>query len=137
MSKIIGHDDKATAWAIPKIQDTNKKDDDHSNELTNKERLAVEEQLGKIKQQAYREGFDKGQKEGFATGQEKVSQAVLSLKAVMDGMADPLKHVGDQVESELVSLAVSIENRSGSGCGRCKGILVSHPCFFTECACVS
>lgn len=112
MSKIIGRDNKATAWAVPKISDLKKdkvkKQEKAPDELSAKELKKIEEQINKVKQQAYQEGFSKGQQDGLAAAQEQIEQMLRSLQSLIEGMSEPLKHMDSKVESELVNLAVAI-----------------------------
>lgn len=107
MSKIIGQDDNAKAWSIPEIKDSSGTVHSASS-LTARERKAVEAEVKRIKQLAHQDGFKKGQQDGLAAAQQQAEQAAQSLVSVLNALATPLKQVDNQVETELVNLAVSI-----------------------------
>ena len=107
MSKIISSDSRARAWAIPDISERPEQVE-KSEVLTAQENKAVEEEINKLRQKAYEEGFHKGQQDGVASGQQQVGQAVNSLVSVFNALAKPLKHTDEKLEEELVNLAVSI-----------------------------
>lgn len=109
MSKIISHDNKATAWLIPEISDLSTQNEANSpGGISRSGSNAGDEQTRKTKQAAYQEGFEQGERDGLAAAQIHINQAVQSLKSVFDSMGEPLKQVDDKIESELVNLAVSI-----------------------------
>ncbi len=107
MSRIIGQDENAKAWTIPEINDSTGKVHNASS-LTAKERKAVDAEVNRIKKLAYQDGFNKGQKDGLASAQQQTEQLAQSLVSVLNALAIPLEQIDNQVESELVNLAVSI-----------------------------
>jgi len=109
MSKVIGRDIDAKAWAIPEIGDAKQEAEQKKPpRLTKEEKQAFLAQLEKAKQQGYDEGFRKGQQEGFAAGQEQVDQTVESLVNIMHSLVNPIAQMEDRVEKELVNLALLI-----------------------------
>jgi flagellar assembly protein FliH len=109
MSKPIGRNENAKAWAVPEIRAASDQHATHTDSsLSPRERKAVEERVDKIKESAYREGFQKGQQDGMAGAQQQFEQALLSLKKLLDAMVTPYQNVEGQVEEELVKLAVAI-----------------------------
>jgi len=106
MSKIIGSDVNTKAWTLPEISDTSKPAAAES--FTAREIKAVEEKVNSIREQAYQEGFSKGQQEGLSSGQQQIDQTIQSLTTILNALSAPLKHVDEKLEDELVNLAVSI-----------------------------
>jgi len=107
MSKIIGSDDNAKAWALPEISDGSNQVE-KSASLTARETKAVENAIQSIRQKAHQEGFNKGRQDGVARGQKQAEQRVQSLTSILNALATPLKYADEKVEEELVNLAVSI-----------------------------
>ena len=107
MSKFIGSDGNAKAWTVPEISDISKPVDDGAP-LTAREIKAVEDEINSVREQAYQEGFSKGQQDGIANSQQQVDQTIQSLTRVLEAMTTPLKYVDEKLEDELVNLAVSI-----------------------------
>jgi len=107
MSKIIGSDGSAKAWALPEISDKSKQVEQGAS-LTARESKAVEDAINRIRKEAHLEGFNKGRQDGMANGQQQVEQVVNSLTSVFNALATPLKHTDEMLEEELINLAVSI-----------------------------
>lgn len=107
MSKIIGSDGNARAWALPEISDVSKQVDSDAP-LTAREIKAVEDELQRVREQAYQEGFTKGQQDGLASGQQQTEQIVQTLTTTLNALSTPLQHVDEKLEDELVNLSVSI-----------------------------
>jgi len=74
--------------------------------------LLTAAQLEQIQKQAYDEGFAQGKKEGFAFGHKEglneAQAAVSRFEALLCALDMPLKQLDDQVEQELVTLAIAI-----------------------------
>lgn len=78
--------------------------------------LLTAEQLEKLQQQAYEEGFEKGRKEGFeyghkeglVKGQEEIDARIVRLDQLMMTLEHPLEQLDEEVERELLDLVVSI-----------------------------
>jgi len=107
MSKIIGSDGNAKAWALPEISDMSKPVNGDAP-LTAREIKAVEDEICRIKEQAYQEGFNKGQQDGLASGQQQADKTIQSITTILEALSTPLKYVDEKLEDELVNLAVSI-----------------------------
>jgi len=107
MSKIIGSDGNAKAWALPEINDTSKPVDDDAP-ITAREMKALEEENSSVREQAYKEGFSKGQRDGLANGQLQIDKIMQSLTTILNALSTPLKYVDEKLEDELVNLSVSI-----------------------------
>jgi len=78
--------------------------------------LLTAEQLEQVQNQAYQEGFDRGQKEGFQYGHKEaleqgrveIQESVEQMDQLMTTLETPLKQLDDQVEREIVSLIISM-----------------------------
>ena len=64
------------------------------------------------KQQGHQAGFDEGKSEGYklglAEGQEVINEKTGQLSAIIASLAGPLQELDDEVETELVSLAMVV-----------------------------
>lgn len=58
--------------------------------------------------QGYQEGYEKGREQGYGAGRDEVDRVVAHLRGVVDGLAEPLRAVDEQVEQELAALAVAL-----------------------------
>jgi len=70
-------------------------------------RLPTAEEVQAIREMAQREGFREGEKAGVAAGQQKIQQAVKSLAAVMNQMAEPL---GQRTEDVITVFAQLLQH---------------------------
>lgn len=78
--------------------------------------LLTAAQIEQIQKQAYEEGFAQGKKEGFAyghkealmEGREQIEQWSSQLEGLFTSLDTPLKQLDEQVEHELVQLAIAI-----------------------------
>lgn len=59
-------------------------------------------------QQGYREGKEKGEAEGRACADQALAVEVGYLRQLMAALTEPLKQLDDQVEEELVTLAMTV-----------------------------
>jgi flagellar assembly protein FliH len=66
------------------------------------------EQLEQIQQQARKEGFEQGRRDGLQAARKEVDTTLQRLEQIMQAMAEPLQAVDEQVESELTQLAIAI-----------------------------
>ena len=64
--------------------------------------------LEDLQKEAYREAYAQGLKEGIAQGQERLKIQVERFAALMDDLARPFEQFDDQVEKELVALALAL-----------------------------
>jgi flagellar assembly protein FliH len=64
--------------------------------------------LEDLQKEAYREAYAQGLKEGIAQGQERLKVQVERFAALMNDLARPFEQADDQVEKELVMLAVAL-----------------------------
>lgn len=78
--------------------------------------LLTAEQLEKLQQQAYEEGFEKGRKEGLdhghkealVKGREAIEARIQRMDDLMMTLEHPLQQLDQEVERELLDLVVSI-----------------------------
>lgn len=56
----------------------------------------------------FAEGFEKGLEEGRAEGQREQRQQTESLKSLLEQMSTPLKGMGEELQTELLTLAVAM-----------------------------
>lgn len=65
-------------------------------------------QIEQIQQQAHKEGFERGRREGHEDGLGEMRQRGARLEALLEMLARPLVQLDEQVEHELVQLAIAI-----------------------------
>ena len=66
------------------------------------------EQLEEIQQQARSEGFEQGRHEGLQAARSEVDATLHRMEQIIHAMAEPLEAVDEQVEGELLQLAIGI-----------------------------
>ncbi len=59
-------------------------------------------------EQGRQDGFDQGRADGFAQGRAELDQKVIEFRNLLELLSEPLKELDQQVEEELVGLAVAI-----------------------------
>ncbi len=64
--------------------------------------------LERLQKQAYEEGYARGREEGRAAGREEVAARAARLDALLGTLARPFEELDEQVEQELVRLALAI-----------------------------
>lgn len=64
--------------------------------------------LEDLQKEAYREAYAQGLKEGIAQGQERLKVQVERFAAMLNDLARPFEQADEQVEKELVALAVAL-----------------------------
>jgi len=78
--------------------------------------LMTAAQLEQIQKQAYKEGFERGKKEGFKyghkesleEGRKRLQENAQNLDRIFHALETPFKQLDEQVEQELVALAIAI-----------------------------
>lgn len=90
------------------------------NEIEAMQQQAYDEAYAKGRQEGYQEGFEQGQKEGEAKGydaglakgyaenEQLLRKQAEELAAILATLSEPLKMLDDEVERELVDLAIAI-----------------------------
>ncbi len=67
-----------------------------------------EEEMARIKQQAYDEGLALGKQEGLAAAREVISQNITLLQKICAALDEPLAQLDETVEQAMLQLTVSI-----------------------------
>ncbi len=70
--------------------------------------LLTAERIEEIEQQAHQEGFEAGRREGLEAGRAEIEARLQQVDALMGAIARPLEDVDQQVEQELVTLAMAV-----------------------------
>ena len=65
-------------------------------------------ELESIQQQAYKEGFTLGQKEGFEQTKQLMENNAAALQSIIDVLTDPLKEMDDDVVNQLAQLSMTV-----------------------------
>jgi flagellar assembly protein FliH len=68
--------------------------------------IMAADQYQRIQKEAHGEGFEAGRKEGLAKAQAESEALVGSLRSILNTLSTPLSEMDDQIESELVQLAI-------------------------------
>lgn len=69
---------------------------------------AAQQGLAEGREQGYREGHEEGRRLGLAEGQEEVKALASRLEEIMATLNEPLLELDEQVEHELVALAIAL-----------------------------
>jgi flagellar assembly protein FliH len=112
MPKLITKNDSANfqRWNLPIVEDVsgavaNAKEDKAPG-------LMTAEQIERIQAQAYKEaydsGFKKGHQQGMQAGQSEIARQSQLLEASLQSLTQPFRQLDDDVEQELVSLALAV-----------------------------
>ncbi len=64
--------------------------------------------LERLQKQVYEEGYAQGREEGRAAGREEIAACAARLDALLGALARPFEELDEQVEQELVRLALAI-----------------------------
>ena len=112
LSKILDKDesDDYQRWELPTMPATHSasgwssKDD----ELDDVPRFPTAEELAKIQETAYNEGFELGRKEGLQAGEKDIYAEIQRFGQIMAAIAEPLNAVDEEVEQELVNLSIAV-----------------------------
>lgn len=70
--------------------------------------LRTQDQLDRIYQQAYEEGFALGREKGIAQANTEISEHIKYLQSIMASLAMPLLDLDKQVVDELVELSMAV-----------------------------
>ena len=65
-------------------------------------------ELESIQKQAYKEGFELGQKEGFEQTKHKMENNAAALQSIIDVLSEPLKEMDDDVVNQLAQLSMTV-----------------------------
>lgn len=99
MSKIIqrGSSAEYQSFELPEV-----------GELRSKRGLPTAEEIESIQQQAYDEGFVRGQKAGMATGKAQVDKQISRLNGILNVIAQPLTELDEQVVTQITDLSMIV-----------------------------
>ena len=70
--------------------------------------MVTAEKLEEIRKDAHRDGFEQGRREGLQSGQQEIQNRVQHLSQVLGALSEPLRRMDEQVEQELVALAIAM-----------------------------
>ncbi len=98
------------AWEPPTVRapELQKQEDQRLQQENEKQAKITADTLEKLQQQAYKEGFDKGNREGLQAGKDEVIAAVAQFTNMMNSLATPFEKLDDRVVEELGELAALI-----------------------------
>jgi len=101
-NKIISKDQAGLEkWQAPDFSASRRSKAAVSRQLT-------AQQLEQLQRQAYQEGYDAGFRQGLNDGQARIQQQVQYLTGIIEFMNRPLQSLDEEIESELVALALTI-----------------------------
>jgi flagellar assembly protein FliH len=69
--------------------------------------LLTADQLERIQQQAYDEGFARGRSDGLKSAQAEVEARLQSIGRILDTLAEPLAELDEDIEHELLAVALA------------------------------
>lgn len=106
-SKIIAAEDieRLQRWSAPRVGVSREQQTAEEVETV---RLPTAEEVAAIEQAAYQEGFERGLREGREAARKELQERVSHLDHIMAGLTHPLSQVNDEVEDELVALAIAM-----------------------------
>lgn len=100
MSRNMAADNENTCqrWSLPELGES-----DFSNSVQ-----TTGGKLEELQQQAYREGFDRGHREGQDAGRQAMSEQAGKLEQLMGTLTRPFEELDQNVEKELLALVFAI-----------------------------
>jgi flagellar assembly protein FliH len=100
LSRLIdGQQSAYERWELPVVE---------GRDAFNSLRPMTAEKLEAIEKQAHQEGFDQGHKEGLEAAQKEIAAQTQRLNQIIRALAEPLQAADQQVEQELISLALAV-----------------------------
>jgi len=99
LSKVIRADDleNCEAWHVPEVGTGNEG-----------QRPITARQLEAIQEQAHREGFERGRKEGHAAGERSFAERIRQLEQLLAVLDKPFEVLDETVEQQLAQLAMIV-----------------------------
>ncbi len=100
MSKVI--DGKMSAyerWELPVVE---------GRDAFNSVRPMTADKLEAIHKEAQKEGFEQGYKEGIDAAQKEIAAQMQRMNQIMRALSEPLAAADEQVEQELIALAMAV-----------------------------
>ncbi len=109
LSRLFISGEAFTAWVQPEIgEESQPHRQAHKQESAIDHEKELARQVAEIKESARREGFKQGLSEGHVQARQEIDNVTNRLTALINALATPLEHLSDDVEDELVKLAVAI-----------------------------
>lgn len=100
MSRLIdGQQSAYERWELPVVE---------GRDAFNSLRPMTADKLEAIHKQAHQEGFDLGHKEGLDAAKNEIAAQMQRLNQIMRALAEPLQAADQQVEQELIALAMAV-----------------------------
>lgn len=98
---VLSSDDAGSCekWNTPAVTDI---------KLIDKIGPITNQQLETLKKEAYQEGFNQGQREGYAAGQQTLQQHAEQFKQLMIGMVGPWGKFDQEVEQQILLLVKTV-----------------------------
>jgi flagellar assembly protein FliH len=110
--------EKFSAWSLPKLGKTNvpgfqqpveEVEIKPEPEITEAELAKIKaDELKAIKEAAYQEGFDLGQKEGLLAAKGKIDQESAFVRQLVSELREPLKQCEEKTQQQLLELSFAI-----------------------------
>jgi flagellar assembly protein FliH len=103
-------------WEMPSIDAPEGKvfrqptEEEVAEETERVEKISQDE-IQKIKDQAYQEGFQKGHADGLSQAQQEITNKVAILESMLQQLAEPIQACGEQTQQELLQLAFAISRQ--------------------------
>ncbi|MBV1910154.1 MAG: flagellar assembly protein FliH [Kangiellaceae bacterium] len=70
-----------------------------------------EDALNQIKEQAYKEGFEKGKREGLASAESEIKEKTDLLEGMLSQLIEPVQACGEKTQQELLELAFAVSRQ--------------------------
>lgn len=100
MSRVIdGQQSAYERWELPAVE---------GRDAFDSLQPITAEKLEAIEKQAHQEGFEQGHKEGLEAAQKEIAAQLQRLNQIMRALAEPLQAADQQVEQELIALAMAV-----------------------------
>ena len=107
LSRLISSDESFKAWVQPEIGEKEAPQNKKSERSVEHDKV-LEKEIAALKEKARREGLEQGRKEGMAQARQEVDLYTSRFSDLINALATPLEQLSDEVEDELVKLAVAI-----------------------------
>lgn len=110
MSRILreGETGDYQRWQVPRVEDAMVSLQTGKGRAQDGAGLLTAERIEQIQQQAREEGYSEGYQQGLDGAREEIERRAAQLDGIMRGLARPSEEFDEQVEQELVSLAMAV-----------------------------
>ncbi len=99
-------------WQVPSIHSNGSSNfRQEKEEETKSEQMISAEELQKVKDQAYTEGFKKGRREGLASAANEIENKTKLLNSLIEQLAEPVAQCGEQTQRQLLELAFAVSRQ--------------------------